>query len=184
MNVFDDLSSLVVDEVELVKTASAPDSVAVRKPARDEWFRVSTEPQHEPMVFCIYEPSGSRQAYLVIPSVAKNETMQQVSKKKIIYVATNRRGEVFLSMVGTGDDSYSVSSRAAHKQAQQKWTKQVANQIEKRYDTSAASFDDTSVTFPGTPYNELLKQAFAERVIDSLSHPLALEVRGLSRPDE
>lgn len=41
------------------------------------------------------------------------------------------------------------------------------------------SGSDEPVEFPDLPYNELLKEAFGESLIDNLQHPVVLDLTGL-----
>lgn len=177
-DVFDDLSSLMIDEAALVNTTTKSASILARKPAKDEWFRVSTEARHQAKSFSIYQPKLGR-PYLLTPTVAANKTMRQVSRPKIIYVAVNRSGEAFLSLVGTGDDDYSTASRTGHQQAQQEWIRLVADQAASTYSIMTSGFTEKP-EFPAGDYADLLRVAFGDTyLINDLMHPVALELQGL-----
>jgi hypothetical protein len=177
-DLFDDISSLMINEAALVNTTTKSASMLARKPARDEWFRVSTEARHQAKSFSIYQPKLGR-PYLITPATAANTAMRQVSRPRIIYVAVNRSGEAFLSLVGTGDDDYSTASRAGHQQAQREWIRLVADQPASTYNIMTSEFTEEP-EFPAGDYADLLRMAFGETyVINDLMHPVALEIQGL-----
>lgn len=99
-----DLSNLALDETSPLPAARPSAKIAARRPGRSEWFRVSTDPQHRPSTFLVYQDQGGRQIFLLTNEVGAHPIMRQVSSRRIAYVASNRNGETFLSLVGAGDD--------------------------------------------------------------------------------
>jgi hypothetical protein len=180
-DIFDDLSKLKAPEAELLQTSKTA-TVEIRKPKRDEWFRVS--PDHAPVPFFLYteDKRETSKTYLILPNVAQDKTIRGVARARIIYVVINRDGDVFLSPVGIGDDSWSQSSRLGHQKAMKNWVRIASDMTQKCYAMHNADFTETP-EFPATPYGDLLRDAFGQNVIDSLKHPVALELLGKSSAD-
>ena len=173
-----DLSDLALDETSPLPAAKPSAKIAARKPGKAEWFRVSTDPQHRPATFLIYQEQGSRQTYLLTKEIGAHPIMRQVSSRRIAYVASNRNGETFLSLVGAGDDEWSKSARVGHQQAQREWVRLVSDRTAGCY-AVVPSGNHEPAEFPDLPYNELLKEAFGETLIDSVQHPVVLDLMGL-----
>lgn len=179
-DVFDDLEALQAPDTDLL-TTSRSSTVEARKPKKGEWFRVSGA--HRPTPFLVYEEMrrDNAKTYIVTGEAARDRTIQGIARKRIVYVAINRFGEPFLSLVGAGDDEWSLSSRKGHQQAVDRWISLASNKAAGAYDITHADFTENP-PFPSASYSELLRAAFGGRVIDRLDHPVALELLGKTAP--
>lgn len=175
-----DFAAIALDEADLLGATALSKPPALRKAGKDEWFQVSTEARHKPMIFSVYQATfGSKGAYLVTGAAAKNVVVQQVCRSKLIYVAVNRDGETFLSAVNAAsDDPWSASSRVGHEAAKRGWVRLVANQPASRYDVPSSSFADVPA-FPADDYNTLLGLALGGMIISDVDHPVARTLLGL-----
>jgi hypothetical protein len=177
-DIFDDLSKLQAPEAELLHTSKSG-LVEVRKPKRDEWFRVN--PDHKPIVLFVYteDKRENSKTYLILPDVAQDKTIRSIAKPRIIYVVMNRDNEVFLSPIGTGDDGWSTSARDAHQQAVTNWIRMASDRVKQCYAMYMADFTQIP-DFPATSFNDLLRAAFGNNVLADLKHPVAMELLGKS----
>lgn len=180
-DIFDDLAKLELPETELLQTATAASTtIPFRKPRKDEWFRVNPDPTMM-RTFLIYEDSSSNNKPYIVTPVA-HAVMEPVSRKRIVYAAINRNGEVFLSPVGVGDDAWSISSRSGHQTAMSVWVRLTTNRDKGEYVTTTATFANAPI-FPPITLNDLLRSAFgAAGVISDLNHPIVLNMLGVAAP--
>ena len=149
-DIFDDLAQLELPEAERVQTTTAAAShVPVRKPRKDEWFRINPDPVMM-RTFLIYEDSSNNNKPYIVMPVAYG-VMEPVSKKRILYTAVNRDNDVFLSPVGIGDDAWSVSARVGHQTALNTWVRLTSDRNRGEYVTTAATFSAVP-SWPAAPF--------------------------------
>jgi hypothetical protein len=180
-DIFDDLARLELPEAALMQTTTlTANHVAVRKPRKDEWFRVNPDPAMM-RTFLIYEDSNNNnKPYIVMP--AAYSVMEAVSRKRILYIAINRNNELFLSPVGVGDDAWSISARLGHQAAINAWIRLTSSRDRGEYVATAATFPNEPAWLP-TTLNDLLRAAFGPAgVIMDVDHPICLNIRGICSP--
>jgi hypothetical protein len=156
-----------------------------RKPNDQEYFRVSPLAEHRLIVASIADKQDTGKIYIVAGSVleaVKAEFPRFVRAVQIV-IAQTQVGLILAWPVPLEQDRggrWHSEHRRAAEDGKTKWTTMVSN-------TPRAKYDVTSVDNPKPvqvdwkslpPFAEILQQAFSERLIDSVEHPLLMKLRG------
>lgn len=177
-----DLESLRLPSggLEAVSTKKILNLVPVKRPGKQEFFRVKTgdEWAFQTMVLELKE---DRETYLVVPALYGN--LEQESKPVCLYTAYTRKGDFFLIPVMLPRDgkqnSWHESLQQAINEAKISWVRAVPNQSLGGYDLVSAL---GAIREPALPevsgIMELLPIAFRNRVVDSLDHPIIKRLEG------
>jgi hypothetical protein len=155
--------------------------VQITKPHRQDFIRVRAGDAWR-FPASVIESRIDRGTYLVDPDMRSVLVEHLVAK--MLYLAMPRSGDVFFWPVkmqsGLGDlDSWSESAHEAAHLAQDQWVSIRSNQKSGRYDAIVALGDLPEPTWPEESLETLLAQAFKGRVIESIDHPVARQLRGL-----
>ena len=153
-------------------------AVQVRKPNRQEYFRVhpSTELRLEALLLDFKQEGMT---YLVDPEIGRALPGEAVAK--MLYLAITRQGAILLWPVRLPDeqgnlDHYNASAHRAAMAAETTWVRIAANRGAGAYDIYEALDQASEPEWPEMRLGQLLELAFKTRFIDSLDHPV---VRGL-----
>ena len=159
-------------ETEEVKT-----SVKVRKPGKQEFFRVLGTEYRMPTLVLRLEKDKSD--YLVAPEL-RQELASELIPVEIFTVVTIRQ-EIFLwpIRIPIGDfDLWNRSALIAAREAQFSWVRIIADLGLGEYRIQKAISLDLEPQLPDESFEELLKQAFRDHYIDSMSHHVVKNLRG------
>lgn len=177
-NPFDPSSlRLPADEVGDIETETLITSIEVRKPKRDEFFRVDPN-RHE----TIATIEMDRDVYVVSPAM-RNELAGEWTPADL-RVAVNRDETVFLwpvkqAKAGERQIAWHASANAAASEAERSWVRIKANMNKGAYDAVRAKGELEAPKFPDLTMTELLELGFgAGRLIDSPEHPVVKKLRG------
>ena len=166
----------------LVKAEQLLTKMTVGKPPKTSFVMASSAPEHSIMVG-ILELVAERETYLLTP-----EGMAGVDPKlvrmSVLTLAVDRMGNPFLwetrqPDVSGNDNPWSESMRIALSEGKKRWVRVVANQALGAYDLFVAPGDLSEAVWPKYTMGEMLKAAFAGRIIESQEHPVLLRLRGL-----
>lgn len=157
-------------------------TVPVKKPLREWFVRVHTDEAYRLNV-ALLELKEERETYLIHPSILPDLAGESMIRPRVLFTAINRQGVVFLWPVNLpgADGKLDEWSRSAHEAAylaQAGWVRVVADMGLGAYQVSQATADLPEPVWPGTPFSELLRIAFRDRLIDSLDHPVLRKLRG------
>jgi hypothetical protein len=179
---FSDLSKLRINQnfAETVGVKKLLRTVPVRKPGKQEWVRVHRELRLEGAV--LLELEEDREIYLVMPNL-----VQELSGE--VYVATlhlaiNRQGVVFLWPTrGPGpdgrDNEYWRTAREFAEMGWTGWIKIKANQSLRAYEVfDPENRNIPEPDWPTESFEEILRVAFRDRLIDRPDHPVIKRLRG------
>lgn len=155
-------------------------NVQVRKPGRQEWFRVHPEPNMR-LDSLILEMHEERLIYLVAPDVAPAIPGDAVAKT--IYTTITRHGAILLWPVRLPDergrlDEWNTVAHEAALRAESKWIRLAANMGVGTYDVFEALIEIDEPEWPELPFQRLLEMAFKDRFVDSIEHPVIRRLRG------
>ena len=155
-------------------------SVSVRKPNRQEWYRVHPDPVMR-LDTLVLEMRDERQTYLVAPDIAPAIPGEAVAKT--LYTTVTRQGAVLLWPVRLPDeqgrlDEWNAVAHEAALQAETRWTRLAANMGAGTYDVYEALDQFTEPEWPELPFERLLEMAFKDRFIDNLDHPVIRRLMG------
>lgn len=171
------LSQAFLDEVA---TEALLTALEVRKPKNAEFFRVNPDPAYR-LEFGIINVEEDRSTYLVTPNMHA-ELVRDLSPVLLV-TAVNKSGTPFLwplklTKPGTRSNTWNESARAAALAAETAWVRMDSNTPRGRYDAERAKGNLGQPEFPTEPFGELLRVAFADRVISSADHPVVRQRRG------
>jgi hypothetical protein len=157
-------------------------AVPVRKPGKQEFFRVHPGEDHR-LEAGLLELKEDREVFLVQPDLMA-ELAEEAAPYRL-YLAVARSGAVFLWHVRLpGPDGrrnpWHDSADKGALLAMREWVRLVANQAAGMYDTYTARAALPEPEWPELPMRELLRLAFADRFITSLDHPVLRKLRGLA----
>jgi hypothetical protein len=178
--------NFLVDEgAEVVgKVKKVITTVPVRKPNRQEWIRVNSNPAYRMAKVFLLALQGQMKVahYLVLPKFAP------IIESDIITVtmltAYSRTGGVFLwpiRLANNGDEgisSWSESALEAANIAQEAWVRVKSNMPAQQYDVDQAVGELPVPEWPEEPLSVLLRKAFGKRIIDNEKHPAILTLQG------
>jgi hypothetical protein len=177
-----DLSNLRLDQffVESAGVKKLLTSVPVRKPNPQDFIRVHPDPQYR-AALAIIELRDDRETYLVPPSIARDLPGEFVMAN--VYTAINRQGVVQLWPVRlpAADGRVLEWHRSAAEAAElgmRKWIRVKANMSLGAYEIFEAASTIPDPEWPDQPFQELLRIAFRDRLVDSLDHPVIKRLRG------
>jgi hypothetical protein len=155
--------------------------VPVRKPLAQDFVRVHPDPAYRGN-FPIIDLKSEREIYVVTRQMASALVGECVPV--ILYTAINRQGVVFIWPVRLpGHDGktnvWHLSAHEAAERAMKGWLRVKANMSLGAYEMFAAEGSLADPEWPNLPFNELLRIAFKDRLVDRIDHPVVKRFRGL-----
>ena len=155
-------------------------TVPVRKPNRQEFFRVYSDESYC-LETLVLELKEEREVYLVDQSFWK-ELAQEVVPK-ILYTAINRQGTLFLwpiklPLEDGRHDNWSKSALEAAQIAKHSWIRVGSNMNLGAYEVSKAKANISDPEWPDKSFDTLVRIAFKDLFINSLDHPVVQRLRG------
>jgi hypothetical protein len=179
---FADLSKLRLSQAftESVGTKKLLTTVPVRKPGKQEFVRVRPEPEYRG-AFAILELKEDREYYLLMPDIAAE--MPAEFKSMMLYTTINRQGSVALWPVRLPEPDGRTLEwfRSAHEHADRAthtWIRIVPNMNIGAYEVFTAIGKIPEPEWPVHTFQDLLRIAFRERIINSPDHIVLKKLRG------
>jgi hypothetical protein len=157
-------------------------TVPVRRPNRQDFFRVNSDPAYRLTPAAIIEVKEDRESYLVTP-IMTQELAGEFSVVTL-FTAINRQGVLFVWPVklpgpdGKHNEWHRSAAEAAER-ATSKWLRIGANMSLGAYEIFEAGGDLGEPDWPALPFQDILKTAFRDRIVDRADHPLVERLRGL-----
>lgn len=157
-------------------------TVPVRRPNSQDFVRVHPSEDYRRNFLCI-DLKDDRECYVVRPEVASALVGETVMKT--LYTAINRQGIVFLWPVTIPPpdgktNEWWRSSREAAEIAITRWVRIRAEMSLGAYQIYEAEGQIPEPDWPDLSYQELLRIAFRDRMIDRVDHPVIHRLRGLA----
>jgi hypothetical protein len=157
-------------------------TVPVRKPNRQDFVRVHPDPAFRLTPAAIIELKDDREVYLVTPDIA--EEIPGEFKVVTLFTTINRQRvlhlwPVYLPSADGRHNEWHRSAAEAAERAQERWIKLVANQPLGAYEITEALSTLAPPEWPPVSFEEILRVAFRDRIVDSPDHPLIRRLRGL-----
>jgi len=156
-------------------------TVPVRKPNRQEFVQVHPEPAYRLVPAATIALKEEGEVYLVTPQMAR-ELSNEIAPV-CLSTTMNRQGVLFLWPVKLPDpagrpNSWLESAGVAAERAMGHWVRVASNRALGAYEISVAIADLPEPEWPDLPFDEVLKIAFREHIVDRLDHPLVKQLRG------
>lgn len=157
-------------------------TVPVRKPNRQDFVRVHSDPRYRLTPAAIIEVKDDREVYLVTPNMA--QSLAGEFSTVTLFTAINRQGVLHLWPVklpgpeGRHNEWHRSAAEAAER-AMKKWVRVTASMSLSAYEIFEASGDLPEPAWPDFSFQEILKIAFHERIVDRPDHPLLQRLQGI-----
>ena len=179
---FADLSKLRLSQTftESVGTKKLLTTVPVRKPGKQEFVRVRAEPEYRG-AFAILELKEDREYYLLMPGIAAE--LPAEFRSMMLYTVINRQRTVTLWPVRLPEPDgrtleWFRSAHEAAERAMHTWIRIVPNMNLGAYELHEATGQISGPEWPEHSFQDLLRIAFRERIIDSFDHVVLRKLRG------
>jgi hypothetical protein len=157
-------------------------TVPVRKPNRQDFVRVHPDLMYRLTPAAIIEVKEDREVYLVTPNMA--QALPGEFSTVTLYTTINRQGTLHLWPVklpnpdGRQNEWHRSGAEAAER-AMNKWVRVTASMSLGAYEIFEASGDLPEPVWPDIPFEEILKIAFRDRIVDRADHPLVQRLQGV-----
>jgi hypothetical protein len=157
-------------------------TVPVRKPNRQDFVRVHPDKLYRLTPAAIIEVKDDRETYLVAPNIAPAVVGE--FSTVTLFTTINRQGTLHLWPVklplpdGRHNEWHRSGAEAAER-AMEKWVRVTASMSLGAYEIFEASGDLPEPVWPEFSFQEILKIAFRERIVDRPDHPLVQRLQGI-----
>lgn len=157
-------------------------TVPVRKPNRQDFVRVHPDPAFRLTPAAIIEVKEDREVYLVLPGMAQQ--LPGEFSVATLYVTINRQGVLHLWPVklpnpdGKHNEWHRSAAEAAER-AMTKWVRVTSSMSLGAYEIFEASGELPEPVWPDISFQEILKIAFRDRIVDRADHPLVQRLLGV-----
>jgi hypothetical protein len=182
-----DIEALRTDDLaDDVETADRLLTVAVRRPGTKHFFRVHPDPAYSlPTLLLAQKLDLGEEVYLVAPQLRdhlRTELPDEIGKYRL-FTAMNRYGVLFLwpaklPSADGGGRIWQQSALAAAERAKVAWIRMKGDRAAGAYTITEAMGTLPEPQWPALSMQELVKLAFADRMIASLDHDVLRELRG------
>lgn len=158
-------------------------TIPVRKPNRQDFFRVNPDPAFCLTPAAIIELKEDREVYLVTPDMAAELPGEFAAAT--LYTTINRQGVLHLWPVKLpGPDGkhneWHRSAAEAAEMAKENWVRIAANMSLGAYEVFKAIGDLPEPKWPDLPLDQILNIAFRDHIINNADHPVIKRLRGES----
>jgi hypothetical protein len=179
-----DLEALKIgqDFLDTIRPKKKQTSIQVRKPSKEWFVRVHPDPKFRLQTVAI-ELKEDRELYLVAPSIRNNLTSETTFCPILLLLATTRQNTAFLwplKLPGADgrSNSWTLSAKAAAQDAMAQWIRVVPNMQAGGYDVITLSVPVPEPTWPEMSFDEIVRTAFKDAMIDDIDHPVLAKLRG------
>lgn len=154
----------------------------MRKPNRQEFVRVHPDPAYRLTPAAIIEDKVDREIYLVRPDIVPAVPGEFATAS--LFTAISRQGTLFLWPVKLPNPDgrqieWHRSAAEGAERAMKKWVRVTANMPLGAYDIYEAGGELPEPVWPDFSFEEILKIAFRERLVDRPDHPLVQRLQGI-----
>ena len=184
-SIFDNLDALRKrqDFDSLVGARRQLTSVPVGRPGKQIFFRVLPGDEWQ-IQAALIELDEDKTKFFVVPDIYPDlvhESKRVVLRTVITAQGTAQLWPIPLPMADGYDNEWWQSARMVADRAEQAWVRMASNRESRSYDVYTATADFGEPQVPEQSLPELLKIAFAGKIIDSLHHPVVLKLLGRSQ---
>ena len=157
-------------------------TVPVRKPNRQDFVRVHPDPKYRLTPAAIIEVKEDREVYLLTPDMA--QALPGEFATVTLFTTITRQGTLHLWPVklpgpeGRQNEWHRSAAEGAER-AMKKWVRVTASMSFGAYEIFEASGDLPDPVWPDFSFQEILKIAFRDRIVDRADHPLVQRLRGV-----
>ncbi len=157
-------------------------TVPVRKPNRQDFVRVHPAPEYRLTPAATIEVKDDGEVYLVTPNIAPGIVGE--FSTVTLFTTINRQGTLHLWPVKLPDPDgryleWHRSAAEAAERAMRKWVRVTSSRSLNAYEIFEASGDLPEPVWPDFSFQEILKIAFRDRIVDRADHPLLQKLKGI-----
>jgi hypothetical protein len=157
-------------------------TVPVRKPSKEWFVRTHPDPAYR-LYTAVLELKEDREVYLVAQPLWSGLSSETTFSPRLLVTSINRQGVLFLwpiRLPGSDGkiDDWSRSAMDAANEARTRWVRITANMSLGAYDVVVASGQVVEPTWPDLSFQQLIKTAFRDVMIDNWDHPVLRRLRG------
>jgi hypothetical protein len=183
-DVFNDLAALRRESKLTVKRKTVLTNVTVGKPANNVFFRVSDDPEKilENATILKHKEGSKEIFYFVVPAMRAHPKLEPRLQAVSIRLVTTWPGSNVQLWPVALSDSFPAwrSAQQAAQLAQQTWVQIAWNEERGDYNVETAENINQEPIWPTETFAQLLKVAFADRIIDNEDHEYVRRLRGLT----
>jgi len=157
-------------------------TVPVRKPNRQDFVRVHPDPKYRLTPAAIIEVKEDREVYLVTPDMA--QALPGEFAAATLFTTINRQGTLHLWPVKLPNPNgrqfeWHRSAAEGAERAMKKWVRVTSNMSLGAYEIFEASGDLPEPVWPDFSFQEILRIAFRDRILDRADHPFVQRLQGI-----
>jgi hypothetical protein len=157
-------------------------TIPVRKPSKEWFVRCHLDAGYR-LETNVLELKEDNETYLVAPDLWADLAGESTFSPRALVTAINTGGTLFIWPIRLPNsdgrqDNWSKSATEAVNFACSGWVRVQANMSLGAYEVYGASGALAEPEWPTVPFGEILKIAFRDRYIDSISHPVLRRLRG------
>jgi hypothetical protein len=176
-------SSLAIDQShmeEFTSTEEMSSDVECRRPPKGHFFTVraeTTKPWQNRNLYFLLQLEG-RDPYLVVPAIAKQKADEDTIRPVLIVRYVTMAGEeglwpLKLNPPEGKSNRWNVSALNILEIAESgRWVRIVSAKKSYRHQVSRRTFEETPPKFSDRSFDDLIIEAFKDRVVDSLDHEI------------
>jgi hypothetical protein len=184
-SIFDNLDALRLSPAETGVGAGVDreveSTIAVRRPRPREYFRVHPDPTMSLTTSVVFDREEMRNdVFLVAPNM--RDVLMGETRPVLLVLAITRQDTVFvwplpLPVDGRQND-WHERARLGLERGKTRWTRMAADMTLGTYRLYEPIEGQPDPVWPNRPLEEILKVAFADKVIDSVDHPFVRRIQG------
>jgi hypothetical protein len=176
-------ASLRLDQsfVETAGVKKLVTTVPVRRPNRQDFVRVHSDPKFRLTPAGIIELKEDREIYLVVPAMA-NELAGELAPATLFTAITRQNVLHIWPVKLPGPDGkhnpWHASAADAAERAMSRWVRVAANMNLGAYEIFEATSTLSEPLWPDLTFEEILKVAFRDRIVDNFDHQIIRRLKG------
>lgn len=178
---FDPAALRITGDIEIA-TEKVLTAVPVRKPKRDEFFRVHPGEDYTMDALVVERDDDlDHETYIVTPSCV--DAVFEVARRVRLFTCISKRGTVFLwpaklPVEANSGRRYSETALKIAQEAKTLWVRMWGDRNLGAYMMVRAKANLEEPKWPDKTFRELLRVAFENQIIDRPDHPVIRELNG------
>ncbi len=171
------------DFVSAVGGKKLTTTIPVKKPLKEWFVRTHPDPDFWLQTAVVELKEKQGEVYLVAPTLWPELSTEATFSPRLFATSISRQGVLFLwpmRLPGSDGraDEWNKSAMIAADEAKSHWVRVVANMSLGAYDITVAPARLPEPVWPDLPFQQIIKIAFRDRLIEDLDHPILKRLRG------
>lgn len=130
-------------------------SIGFRKPNRDDYFKISTRPDHEEFRAKLWEHKGFKKNFLIFHDPDVYAKLGTKAVDVVLYVAVNSFGDPFITYRKVSSHATAIQTASIFAEAKTTWVNMVWNSGTSAFDRETANYDIVA-EFPDETIDDLV----------------------------